>query len=99
MFEELKPLMANGERYIVVEGGRPEYVLMRFPDYVALVAGSRAASPSLERSPFDRDPFAVANAEIAEAVGRPPSGLPSVEVDPVGPGADPMSVRLEDLPL
>lgn len=34
--------MQNGERYVVVEDGRPEYVLMRFRDY-AVLAGGRTA--------------------------------------------------------
>lgn len=98
MFDQLKPLMRNGERYIVVESGRPEYVLLRFEDYATLVGRTavpmgtiREAAASGRSSGWER-----ANAELAEAgiaeVGIPPglSGMPA---------SDPTTIRLEDLPL
>lgn len=92
--------MQNGERYIVVENGRPEYVFMHFADYVALVATSGKTGGG---NPSTSNPksggFVEINADLEEAhspdndfrvelAGMPPSPLP-----------DPATIRLEDLPL
>lgn len=97
MFDQLKPIMRNGERYIVVEAGRPEYVLMRFSDYAALAAGKRD-------NPGHKTPSAGewerANTELEEvrASAEPPyapsAGTGSPHLNP-----DPTTIRLEDLPL
>ncbi|MEK9147855.1 MAG: hypothetical protein AAB650_00285 [Patescibacteria group bacterium] len=100
MFDQFKPLMQNGERYVVVEGGRPEYVLMRFQDYAALVGERKNpghASPLAGRA----GEWESVNAVLEEVGGHqphfpaessPPSDLPSSH-------ADPTTIRLEDLPL
>ena len=101
MFDQLKPIMQNGERYIVVEGGRPEYVLMRFQDYVQLVS-YRKENPGEAASGDDhsRDWQSV-NAVLEEVRAREPYGAQefggSPEVRPAAP--DPTTIRLEDLPL
>lgn len=94
MFDQLKPIMRNGERYIVVEGNRPEYVLMRFPDYVALVAG-RSANPG-HTAPADDVTFANAELESFRRGGMELSA-PAAADRPAAP--DPATIRLEDLPL
>lgn len=99
MLDQLKPIMQNGERYIIVENGKPEYVVMRFQDYSALVAGMGERRASLPR--FEVPSWERANAEFAEAKPQVHTaaahfgagdGVPSFAPDP---GA----VRLEDLPL
>lgn len=97
MFDQLRPLMQNGERYIVVEDGRPEFVLMRFHDYASL-----ARSPNPGRNP-GRAPtnpeWERANAELEEVRESAPAihtaGAP--DLSPLA--ADPTTIRLEDLPL
>lgn len=101
MFDQLKPLMQNGERYIVVEGGRPEYVLMRFHDYAAFVSG-RKDNPGHAGSDDDRSgDWQSANAILEEVRARDPYGAQefgaSPEPRPAAP--DPTTIRLEDLPL
>ena len=104
MFDQLKPLMQNGERYIVVEGGRPEYVLMRFADYATL-AGGRHASPEHRRAAevrtgeWERAPSSR-GIEFDE-VGAVEPVLRTAEVEFGAPAvpADPTTIRLEDLPL
>ena len=102
MFDQFKPIMQNGERCIVVEGGKPEYVLMRFRDYVSLVSG-KPASPVATAS-LVGEPSPVwerANAELSEVTGR--ASLPHFEAqlagDPIPPPVDPTAIRLEDLAL
>lgn len=97
MFDQLKPLMQNGERYVVVEGGRPEYVLMRFSDYAALASAKRD-------NPGHQNPsgeWERANAELEEvktAAVEPMFGA-SGRVGASNPSPDPTTIRLEDLPL
>lgn len=102
MFDQLKPLMQNGERYIVVEGGRPEYVLMRFADY-ALLAGGQAGNPGHHRLagvPSGRWERAPAPSGIEfEEVGAVEPAIRTVEFGAPVPSADPTTIRLEDLPL
>jgi hypothetical protein len=99
MFDQLKPLIQNGERYIVVEGGRPEYVLMRFHDYVSLAGsrrGSSGGNPGYTSGEWER-----ANVELGE-VRVPPlehEFRAEFATEPIVPAADPTTIRLEDLPL
>ena len=101
MFDQLKPVMQNGERYIVVEGGRPEYVLMRFADYVRIAGnrGNTTAEGGYRRAP-ERNPgeWERANAELEEVRVTEPMAR-TVDFDAVLPQADPTTIRLEDLPL
>jgi hypothetical protein len=97
MFDQLKPLMQNGERYIVVEGGRPEYVLLRFTDYAALAAGRRD-NPGHHRAPGMRSDWERANAELGE-VREPTVRTAEFSAEPIPQPADPTTIRLEDLPL
>lgn len=94
MFDELKPLIQNGERFIVVEGGKPEYVLMRFRDYAAVISGrptaasGRAVSPDIRHADLGRiNAGAGTGANAAEMTGTAPEA------------GDPSAVRLEDLAL
>ncbi len=99
MFDQLKPLMRNGERYIVVEAGRPEYVLMRFADYAALAA-DRKDNPGHSYRPAGE--WERANAEFEEVRPAVPSEPPfaaNVRTDSPHPSLDPTTIRLEDLPL
>ncbi len=101
MFDQLKPLLQNGERYIVVEGGRPEYVLMRFADYVRIAGhrGNVAAEGGYGRTP-ERNPgeWERANAEFEEVRATEPA-VRTVDFEAMLPQADPTTIRLEDLPL
>lgn len=101
MFEEFKPILENGERYVVVEGGKPEYVLMRFKDYVGLLSGKRGRPIGASLVHDHLGLFDRANAELAET--RRDATIPHFEAelagDPIPPPVDPSAVRLEDLPL
>ncbi len=86
--------MQNGERYIVVEGGRPEYVLLRFTDYARLAGGRHeAAGGNPGRGEWER-----VNAELEEVRVAEPAVRTADFGAPV-PAADPTTIRLEDLPL
>ena len=100
MFEHFKPIMQNGERYVVVENGKPEYVLMRFQDYVFMAAGKRSEGTS-SRVGERRNPWERANVEFADVGGDPtiPHDEAELSGDPIPPPVDPTSVRLEDLAL
>lgn len=102
MFDQLKTLMQSGERYIIVEGGRPEYVLMRFPDY-ALLAGRRDFTSPLADSrhvppPEHRGEWERANVELEEVSASEPMAR-TIEFGTPLPASDPTTIRLEDLPL
>ncbi|MEK7464847.1 MAG: hypothetical protein AAB591_00355 [Patescibacteria group bacterium] len=99
MFDQLKPIMQNGERYIVVEGGQPEYVLLRFEDYVTLV-GVKGSNPGHGNPAGLAPDFARANAEL-EAVRHRDSEFPGEfgTREVLASAADPTTIRLEDLPL
>ena len=100
MFDQFKPLMQNGERYIVGEGGRPEYVLMRFQDYARLVEGGKNPGYAQELAGRAGEWESV-NAVLEEVGGRQPhfpaESSPRSELPPTP--ADPTTIRLEDLPL
>lgn len=84
MFDRFKPIVRDGERYVVIEGGEPRFVVMSFGDYSRLMAG---ASAHVAPNPRPAQPSAwpEANAELSvEAPAEP---------------IDPATVRLEDLPL
>lgn len=100
MFDELKPLIQNGERYIIVEGGKPEYVLMRFRDYAAVISGrptaasGRAVSPDIRHADLGRINAGAGTLSRAEA------GANAAAITGTAPEAgDPNAVRLEDLAL
>ena len=44
MFDQLTSIIQPGERYIVVEDGKPQYVIMRFSDYAAFAGGRSPAN-------------------------------------------------------
>ena len=99
MFDQLKPLIQSGERYIIVENGKPEFVMMRFADYVILNSVQRVRSGDISAV----GDLASINADLASS--RPPTSTPAPELQSdfdsmtadIAP--DPGSVRLEDLPL
>ncbi|RJQ36000.1 hypothetical protein C4552_04900 [Candidatus Parcubacteria bacterium] len=97
MLDDLTSLIRNGERYIIVEGGKPRYVLLSFDDYRALVGG---AGNSTASAPAVRADLDLANAELQAARQRPSADIPP-EALPMAVAAapDPLSIRLEDLPL
>ena len=75
MLEQLKPIMQNGERYIVVEGGKPEYVVLRFQDYVGL-ASMRSNPMGESRMPEIRSAeWEAANAELEEGRATDPTTI------------------------
>jgi len=90
--------MQNGERYIVVEDGKPEYVLMRFEDYVGLAAGKRASPGHGNPGQEPAGGWQSVNAVLEEVHGHDPyASSPNPEPRPAA--ADPTTIRLEDLPL
>lgn len=98
MFEELKPLMENGERYVVVEHGKPEYVVLRFRDYVSLTSGGHRHGQNAAGAPYAG--LAGANADLASVRARSPEvEFPEEFPRPTPANEDPSTVRLEDLPL
>lgn len=102
MFDQLKPIMQNGERYIVVESGRPEYVVMRFPDYVGLIARMDGSPSYRPRMPETRSAeWAAVNAELEEARATTADLRPEFAAAPetMAGAMDPTTIRLEDLPL
>jgi hypothetical protein len=100
MFDQLKPIMQNGERYIVVEHGKPEYVLMRFHDYATLVSGKKGNPDAALRAEVAHHAgFHRANAEIAEMRSMEPEVRAEPVIETALPQTDPATIRLEDLPL
>ncbi len=101
MLDQLKSVMQNGERYIVVEDGRPEYVLMHFADYVALVAtGKKNHDSGDSRQSRSRGAdLDTANAELEEVVAAERDYKVELAQAPGNPALDPTTIRLEDLPL
>lgn len=99
MFDQLKAIMQNGERYIVVENGRPEYVFMHFADYVAMVATSGQAGNSAPQPGSKSSGFAHVNAELEEVRLQDSDFRVELAGMPPAPMPDPATIRLEDLPL
>lgn len=96
MFEELKGTIERGERYILVEHGKPAFVLMPFADYRELRQSSGENRPG-PMPAVSRDLFR-ANAELEEVRARAADlGVP--EYIPEVKNSDPSSIHLEDLPL
>ena len=91
-------MIKSGERYIIVEGGKPRFVLLSFEDYSAL-AGTSGGLSNPSHSPARVD-LEAANAELQAVRQRsgadmPPEALPAA----ASLVPDPLSIRLEDLPL
>lgn len=98
MLDQLKPLMKNGERYILVEGGQPEYVLMRFSDYAAMTDGKRSnPGPTSEGARRGWGGVPAASAIELEEVRSVDPASSVAGFDPLP--SDPATIRLEDLPL
>ena len=88
--------MKSGERYIVVEGGEPSYVLMPFEDYATL-STSRTGNPGHGRPGARLGDWERANAELEEvrAIGT----AARLAAGPATITPDPATISLEDLPL
>jgi len=100
MFDQLKAIMQNGERYIVVENGRPEYVFMHFADYVAMTATSgRTGASVIPESSTKGSGFAQVNAELEEVERDDNDFRVELAGMPATMMPDPATIRLEDLPL
>ena len=97
MFDQIKSLMRDGERYIVVEGGRPEYVFMRFDDYASMVKG-RMDNPG-HTSVKNPGAWERVNSELEEFGARAQATHADFITEPIQASADPATIRLEDLPL
>ena len=94
MFDQLKSIIQAGERYIVVEDGKPQYVIMQFSDYVVLAGGRPAIAGGVREADLGR-----VNAEFQANRTRVADVPP--ELLPTAPAAvpDPAGIRLEDLAL
>lgn len=92
MFDQLKSIIQAGERYIVVEDGKPQYVIMRFSDYVVL-AGSHSSSHPIAREADLGSVNAEFQANRVRVADAP------AELLPTGTVPDPTGIRLEDLAL
>ena len=101
MFDQFKGIMRNGERYIVVEGGRPEYVVMNFADYVALMASGKKGNSDRDRDGqvFSSPDVSRANAELEEIRARESEFKTALADAGVPLAPDPTTIRLEDLAL
>lgn len=102
MFEQFKSIMQNGERYIVVEGGKPEYVVMNFADYVALAASGKKGNPGHDRGSgqvFSSPDVSRANAELEEIRAGEREFKTALADAAMTTAPDPTAIRLEDLPL
>ena len=101
MFEQFKGIMQNGERYIVVESGRPEYVVMSFADYVALAASGKKGNPGHDRGRqvFSSPDVSRANAELEEIRSGESEFKTALADAAMAMAPDPTTIRLEDLPL
>ncbi len=96
MFERFKSIVRDGERYIVVEGGEPLYVVMSFGDYARLVAeGKPKAAPNAPRA----RPAAWPEAARHFGEARPDGAASELSVEAPAEPTDPATVRLEDLPI
>ncbi|KKU51690.1 MAG: hypothetical protein A3H69_00855 [Candidatus Sungbacteria bacterium RIFCSPLOWO2_02_FULL_47_9] len=96
MFDNFKNLIRKGEKFIMVEGGKPAYVVMTYEDYEGMLARR-----SLDEGGFSRKPEGVAEAHTAEAphlsprqeyTARTIADIPNLPQDI-------SKIRLEDLPL
>jgi len=96
MFDQLKSVIQAGERYIVVEDGKPQYVIMRFSDYVVLAGGRPAAPLSMGREADLGRVNAEFQANRTRTADAPPEFLPTAPAVSV---PDPTGIRLEDLAL
>lgn len=84
IFEEIKDLMEiTGGKYVIIEDGRPKYVLMKFDEYREL--GEKIMEKS--RS----DDFSEANAVLEE--------LKTEQPDDYAPSASAGNVESSDLPF
>ena len=105
MLDDLALMIKSGERYIIVEGGKPRFVLLGFADYAALAGASRG--PVLAPSSLARADLDAANAELQAVRQRPSADMPLEALPDRQAGLsvaaaltpDPLSIRLEDLPL
>lgn len=79
-----KKFIKKGEKYIVVENGRPEYVMMHYDDYAELV-GRDERAPEEEVAPQSADFLDGFNAEFVLSGPNLPQDI--------------SKIRLEDLPL
>ena len=88
-----KKFVRKGEKYIMVENGKPEYVLMHYDDYTELI-GHENPTGAEESSAPD---FASAESRMARVAGE------DFNIDTMlsGPSLpeDISKIRLEDLPL
>jgi hypothetical protein len=94
MFDQLKAIMQPGERYIIVEDGKPQYVIMRYTDYAILTSVRKFEEGGVTRD-LDR-----INADFSAARTPPAAaGTDFVPTEPLDLPVDPRSIRLEDLSL
>lgn len=82
----------------MVEGGRPEYVFMRFDDYVSMAKG-KANNPGRNTPPKNPGAWERVNSELDEFGVRAQAAHADFMTEPVQTSADPATIRLEDLPL
>ncbi len=98
MFDQFKNIVRDGERYIVVEGGEPRFVVMSFSDYRDLIGRSHPEARSNPAS-APAPEWERANAELAVETLGPPAERTAAPHGPAQVIVDPSTVRLEDLPL
>ena len=98
MFDQIKFLMQDGERYIVVEGGRPEYVFMRFDDYASIVKG-KTGNPGHNTPAKNTGAWEKVNSELEEFGSCAQAAHSDFITESTQAGVDPVTIRLEDLPL
>jgi len=84
MFGNFRKIIKKGEKYIVVENGKPAYVVMHYDDYSDLVSRQDAAEVN-EQTEFAGEDGGSFNAETILSGPNLPEDI--------------SKIRLEDLPL
>lgn len=105
-FSKIKHLVqANGDKFIFLENGEPEIVVLSFHEYQKLLRGSPATpTPPMVRTPARgyRAMPAHVYPDYVESVGNEleeTEFLPSEDHEYRSLPARPEDIRLEDLPL
>ncbi len=96
MFDNYKKLIRKGEKFIMVEGGKPAYVVMAYEDYEAMLARRSLDEGGLARRPEETgEAFHAAEQPLhsrQEFTARTVTDMSNLPEDI-------SKIRLEDLPL
>ncbi|OHA07457.1 MAG: hypothetical protein A2934_02390 [Candidatus Sungbacteria bacterium RIFCSPLOWO2_01_FULL_47_10] len=105
MFDNFKNLIRRGEKFIMVEGGKPVYVVMSYEDYEGMLARRSLDEEGNARKPLEGAALHGAKMETGFANERPRHHRDGDEftarfaMDTPNVPEDISKIRLEDLPL